>query len=305
MGQAIARDLGVELAEHEERRFSDSEQKTRPRVDPCGADVFVVHSLHGDDAASGHDKLCRLLFFLATLRDHGAARVTAVVPYLAYARKDRRTKPFDPVTVRYVAQLFEAVGTDALVTLEAHNVAALENAFRCRAVQLQADALFNPRAIELVGDAPVVVASPDPGGVKRAQLWRELLEPELGRPVGFAFLDKRRSADVLSGGELLAGAVDGATVLLYDDLISTGSTMARAAATLLGAGARRVIAFAAHGLFVENAAEVLSTPAIERLVVADGVPPFRIEGSLLRDKVEVIASARLFAQAIRDCHRPG
>lgn len=303
LGAAIARELGVELAAHEERVFEDGEQKTRPLVDPAGADVYVIHSLHGEPGRSAHDKLCTLLLYVATLRDHGAARVTAVVPYLAYARKDRRTKPFDPVTLRYLAQMFEAVGTDALITLEAHNVAALQNAFRCRTVHLEAHALFTPHALALAAGEPVAVASPDPGGVKRAQLWREALEPAAGRPVGFAFLDKRRSAGVLSGGDLVAGDVRGATVLLIDDLVSTGSTLSRSAASLRQAGARRVIAFAAHGLFVQDAGEVLATEALESVYVADSVPPFRLEGSSARAKVRVVSCAALFADAIRACHQ--
>ena len=87
-----------------------------------------------------NDKLCRLLFFIGALKDAGAARVTAVVPYLCYARKDRRTKPNDPVTTRYIAGMFEAVGTDCIVTLEVHNPVAFENAFRCRTVTLTGDA---------------------------------------------------------------------------------------------------------------------------------------------------------------------
>jgi ribose-phosphate pyrophosphokinase len=96
----------------------------------------VTQSLHGGPALSANDKLCRLLFFIGALKDAGAASVTAVVPYLCYARKDRRTKPNDPVTTRYVAGLFESVGTDAIMTLEVHNPAAFENAFRCRAITL-------------------------------------------------------------------------------------------------------------------------------------------------------------------------
>ncbi|HLN50148.1 MAG TPA: ribose-phosphate pyrophosphokinase-like domain-containing protein, partial [Steroidobacteraceae bacterium] len=130
LGRAIAHALGRPLAAHEEREFEDGEHKTRP-LDPVGgADVYVVHSLYGGQAQSGNDKLCRLLFFIGALKDAGAARVTAVVPYLCYARKDRRTKPNDPVTTQYVARMFEAVGADAIVTLEVHNPAAFENAFR-------------------------------------------------------------------------------------------------------------------------------------------------------------------------------
>jgi len=216
----------------------------------------VIASLHGDGSGSPHDKLCRLLMFVSTLRDHGAHRVTAVVPYLAYARKDRRTKPFDPLSLRYVAQWFEAAGVDQLIVLEAHNVAALENAFRLPTLSLSAHALFDPLVAEWPGQPAFVVVSPDVGGVKRAQLWRESLQQQLQRPVGFAMIDKRRSAGVVSSDRLVAGDVAGADVLLLDDLIASGETMQLAARALREAGAREVSVFAAHGLFVGAAADV-------------------------------------------------
>ena len=94
--------------------------------------------------------------------EHGADRVTAVVPYLACAPKDRQTKPFDPVGLRCVAQLFEAVGTDRMIVLEAHNVAALQNAFRCTCIHRDAWRLFDA-AIGEIGSAALTVASPAPG----------------------------------------------------------------------------------------------------------------------------------------------
>src|SRR6187455_2239428 len=130
-GEAVSRVLGQPLAAHEERDFEDGEHKIRPLDVVRDADVYVLQSLHGGPRESANDKLCRLLFFIGALRDAGAARVTVVAPYLCYARKDRRTKPHDPVTTRYIAQLFEAVGAEAVVTLEVHNPAAYENAFRC------------------------------------------------------------------------------------------------------------------------------------------------------------------------------
>src|SRR5512136_1145499 len=129
-GRAVSNWLGRPLSPHEERGFEDGEHKIRPLANVQNADVYVVQSLHGGPTESANDKLCRLLFFIGALKDSGAARVTAVVPYLCYARKDRRTKPGDPVTTRYVAGLFESVGTDCIVTLEVHNPVAFENAFR-------------------------------------------------------------------------------------------------------------------------------------------------------------------------------
>ena len=299
LAPAIAKALDATVAPHEERVFEDGERKVRPRVDPRGADAYVVASLHGGPVDGPHDKLVRLLMFVATLREHAAARVTAVVPYLAYARKDRGTKPFDPIASRYVAQLFEAVGTDALIVLEAHNLSALQNAFRIPTIHLSAHEAFDALAVEWAARGPVAVVSPDPGGVKRAQLWREHLEALLGRPVGFAMIDKRRSGGEVSGFDLVAGDVQGATALVLDDLIASGGTIRRAALALRAAGARQVVAFAAHGLFVPPADQVLADPAIDAVVVGDGVPAFRVApGSALASRLRVVPVAPLFARAI-------
>ena len=170
LGKAIADRLGQSLSLHEEREFEDGEHKARPLDPVIGKDVYVIQSLHGGPSMSANDKLCRLLFFIGALKDAGAARVTAVVPYLCYARKDRRTKPNDPVTTRYVAGMFEAVGTDVVVTLEVHNPTAFENAFRCRTVTLTGTPLFVAYAKPLEDDNLCVV-SPDTGGAKRAELF--------------------------------------------------------------------------------------------------------------------------------------
>jgi ribose-phosphate pyrophosphokinase len=219
---------------------------------------------------------------------------------LCYARKDRRTKPNDPVTTRYIAGMFEAVGTDVVVTLEVHNPVAFENAFRCRTVALTGTPLFVQYARKLE-DENLCVVSPDTGGAKRAELFRETLEAACGRPVGKAFADKHRSAGVVSG-DLFVGDVAGSTALVIDDLISTGGTLLRAARAARKAGARRVIALVTHGLFMEGAAEVLADPAIDRLVITDTVPPFRLATGAPRDKLEILPAAPLLAEAIGRVH---
>lgn len=302
LAPALAAELDEAIAPHEDRAFEDGEHKLRPTVDPRGADAYVIASLHGGPIDSPHDKLVRLLMFAGALRENGAARVTAVVPYLAYARKDRRTKPFDPVSLRYVAEMFEAVGIAQVIALEAHNVAAFQNAFRRTTLHLEAHRVFDTVAHELIGDAPVVVASPDPGGVKRAQLWRESLIERLGRPVGFAMVDKRRSAGLVSSGNLVAGEVRDMTVLLLDDLIASGDTMKRAANALRHEGARAVIACAAHGLFTGPAPELLADAALQQVVVTDSVPPFRLPaiGAVSR-KLRIVSCVPLLAEAVRTC----
>lgn len=301
LASALSARLSHPLAELEDRAFEDGEHKWRPLCDPRAHHVFVLASLHGRPDTSPHDALCRLLMFIGTLRDHGAARVTALVPYLAYARKDRRTQPFDPLALRYLAQMFEAVGTDELVVLEAHNPAALQNAFRVPTHQLEAHQAFQAVARTIVERGPCAVVSPDPGGVKRAQLWREALEAELAQPLGFAMVDKRRRAGRVSSQHLVAGDVEGTTVLLLDDLIASGETMVRAATALRLAGAREVVAFAAHGLFTGEACRVLGDPAIGRVVVTNSVPGFRVPvDSALAGKLTVVSAAELFSRAITD-----
>jgi len=299
-GARVAAALGRPLDAHEEREFEDGEHKARPLVAVRGADVYVLQSLHGDAQASGDDKLVRLLFFCAALRDHGAARITALVPYLAYGRKDRQTKPFDPVSTRYLAQLVEAAGVDVLVTLEAHAVTALQNAFRIPTVHIDAAVLLAGRVEQWAGDGALTVVSPDPGGIKRAQLFGELLQRRLGRPVGFAFIEKRRSAGKVSG-TLLAGDVCGATALLFDDLISTGGTLQRAAVTCTQAGAARVFAFAAHGLFAPGAEALLLDPAVAAVAVGDAVPAPHLSDEA-RARVVYEPAAPLFARAVECLH---
>jgi ribose-phosphate pyrophosphokinase len=302
LGGALASELDRSIAPHEERTFADGERKLRPLVDPCGADVYVVHGLYGEPGDSVHDKLCRLLMFVGVLRDHGAARVTAVLPYLAYARKDRRTQPHDPVSLRYVAQLIEAVGTRQVIALEVHNVAAFENAFRCQTVHLEARDAFKAPARDWSVEGTLAVASPDPGGVKRAQLWREGLEASLARPVGFAMCDKRRSSGLLGGTDLVAGEVAGATVLLVDDMIVSGQTLQRAAHALLHAGARRIVACAAHGVYGEGAAAVLRDDAIAEVVTCDSVAPPPAVAGALQAKLRTVSCVPLFAAALRRSH---
>lgn len=304
-GERVARALGVTLGRHEEREFEDGEHKARPLENVRGRDAYVIHSLYGEPGSSANDKLVRLLFFIGALKDASAARVTAICPYLAYSRKDRRTKPRDPVGSRYVAQLFEAVGADRVVTLDVHNLAAYQNAFRIPAEHLEARGLFAAWfAARLQEDEAIVVVSPDAGGVKRADAFRDSLAGALGRPIGAAFMEKRRSEGVVSG-EAVVGEVGGRTAIIIDDLISSGTTLARAAAACRALGAARVFAAASHGLFTGAAAQVLAESAFDKVLVTDSVPPFRLPPALLDGRVEVLDSTLLLAEAVSRLHHGG
>jgi ribose-phosphate pyrophosphokinase len=297
LGGRVASHLGQPLARHEEREFAGGEQKSRSLDEVAGRDVYVIHSLNGDPGRSANDKLVRLLFFIASLKDAGAERVTAVAPFIAYGRKDRRTKPRDPVSSRYVASLFEAVGTDRIVTLEVHNISAFENAFRsCRPEHVPIAGLLAGHLAEALPGSELAVVSPDAGGAKRAELLRTVLELKTGRPVGKALMDKHRSMGRVSGS-VFAGDVRGRTAIIFDDLISSGTTILRAAAACRSAGATRVVAAAAHGLFQPDS-NLFGPDGPDALIVTDSVP---IPEGLAR--VTVISAASLLAEVIGRMHR--
>lgn len=194
-GKQVSDSLGVPLASHEEREFEDGEHKIRPLEHVRGCDVFVIHSFYSEPGQSVNDKLARLLFFIGALKDASASRVTAVVPYLAYTRKDKRTKPRDPLSTRYVAQLLESAGTDCLVTLDVHNLAAYQNAFRIPAEHLEAKHLLVDHLRDRIEtDEKVAVISPDAGGIKRAGAFRDLLSSRLDRQVSFGIMEKTAAA---------------------------------------------------------------------------------------------------------------
>lgn len=303
-GQQVADALGLSLSEHNERSFEDGEHKARPLVSVRGRDVFVVQSLYGDDEQSVNDKFCRLLFFLGALDDAAAGRITALVPYLCYARKDRKTQPRDPVTTRYVARLFEAVGVDRVITMDVHTLSAFQNAFRCATDHLQARNLFVNHFAAQLDDPAITVVSPDVGGIKRADHFRSGLSRVLGTEVPSAVVEKKRAEGTVSGGRLV-GDVQDRTVIIIDDLISTGGTMARAVEACQQAGAARIVAAATHGLFVGDAPETLNHDALDQLVIANTVPPFRLEGAATEDKLVVLNAAGLFAEAVRCVHTGG
>jgi ribose-phosphate pyrophosphokinase len=264
----------------------------------------VIQSLYGDDTQSVNDKLCRLLFFIGALKDAAADRVTAVIPYLCYARKDRKTQTRDPVTTRYVASLFEAVGTDRVITLDVHNLAAFQNAFRCATDHLDARKIFVEHFKALLPDEDLLVLSPDVGGMKRADAFRDALARSMNRGIPTGFMEKQRARGVVSGESLFAD-VKGRTVIIIDDLISTGTTISRAAKACRAAGAKRIYVAATHGVFNAKANDVIADPVFEKVVITDSLPPFRLRAELVAEKLVLLDSAALFAAAIERLHTGG
>lgn len=296
LGQRVADRLEVALALHEERNFEDGEHKTRSLQDVRGHDAYVLHSLHGDAAASGNDKLCRLLFFCGALKDAGAARVTAIAPYLCYARKDRRTKPNDPVITRYVATMFESVGADRVIVAEVHNIAAFENAFRCPTCHIESAPLLAAHFAPLLHGEQVIAVSPDAGGAKRAEQFRQEMERLTRTDVSSAYMEKFRSSGTVRG-ELLVGDVHGKIAIIVDDLISTGGTLVRAAKACRAAGATRVFCAATHGLFIDGAKELFACDAIDGITISNTVP-----SSIAAPRLTVLDMSALIARVVSMCH---
>ncbi len=299
LGTRIAAQLGSRPDPHEEREFSYGEHKARPLVSVQGEDVYVISSLHGDRDFSVNDKICRLLFFIGALKDAGAGRVTAVCPYLAYSRKDRRTKSRDPVTTRYLATALQSIGTDRVVTMDIHNLAAFENSFRCPTVNLETTELFADYFYRAASDDVDSIVSPDLGGIKATRRLADAYFRLSDRTLQFSVMDKRRSEGQVSGSRLI-GTV-GEHVLIVDDMIGSGTTLCRATAACLEAGAARVSVGATHGLFQEGATALFAQTGIDTIAVSDSVA---IENLGLPDedlaRVQCIVTAEVIAECIRE-----
>jgi ribose-phosphate pyrophosphokinase len=302
-GRAVAAALDTELDAHHERTFADGEHELRSEVNVRGRDVFVVQSLYAEPGMSVNDKLCRLLFFLGSLRDAAAERVTAVVPYLCYQRKDRKSKPRDAVTTRYLGSLFTSIGVDRVLSMDVHNLAVFQNSFHTVAEHLEARPLFVQQIAEHLRDDEVVVVSPDEGGVKRASRFAGGVGATLGREVPTAFVEKMRdkTEERVEGGRLV-GPADGRVAVIVDDLVSTAGTLAQAAAACVDGGARKVVAVATHGLFAGEAPERIAGSPLDALFVTNTVAPFRLEGTAAADRLEVCDAAPRFAAAVHAIH---
>jgi ribose-phosphate pyrophosphokinase len=288
LAQSIAKELDVKLATAYVGRFPDQEIDIKVNQDLRGRDCFVIQPT----CPPVNEHWAELLLLLDCLRRSSAGRITAVMPYYGYARKDRKDEGRVPISAKVVANTLVACGADRVLALDMH-AAQIQGFFDIPVDHLYAKPVLIRRIVELGIDRPVVV-TPDVGGIRMARAYaKELDDADL------AIVDKRR----LSGSEVamehVIGDVEGRNVIVVDDMISTGGSIAEAARILRRKGAESVCIAVTHAVLCGKAVENLDAAPVERILITDSIPP----RERMPAKAEVVSVAGLFARAIKNIHR--
>jgi ribose-phosphate pyrophosphokinase len=290
--EAVCAHMDLPVADGRTESFPDGELIVKVDEDVRGRDCYVVVST----CAPVNDNLMELLVYIDCLRRASASRVTAVIPYFGYARQDRKDEGRTPITAKLVANLITKAGADRVLAVDLH-AAQIQGFFDIPVDHLSAAPVFLEYFTsirEALGD--VVLVSPDVGNVKVAKMFATLLN------VDIAIVDKRR----VSGSEVastnLIGSVNGRTVLMIDDMISTAGTVCEAARIVMDKGAKDVFVAATHPVLVGLAMQRLVDSPISRIVVTDTIPA----GDRYRDldgRMEVLSIGPLLGDAIYRIHQ--
>ena len=286
LAQKIADCIGVSVADCEVGTFSDGEISVNIYEVVRGCDVYLVQSTN----SSVNEHLMELLMMIDALKRASAGRITAVIPYYGYARQDRKANPRDPITARLVANLLTAAGADRVLTMDLH-ASQIQGYFDIPLDHLQGGKLlaeyFNSKNIE-----DLVVVSPDLGSVTRSRQFANGLEGD----VPLAIIDKRRPKANVSEIMNIIGDVKDKNVILFDDMIDTAGTICNAANALKECGAKNIYACCTHAVLSGPAVTRIDESAISELIVLDTI---KLPEEKQLDKIKVISTAPLFADAIR------
>ena len=287
LAESIAKKLGVQLARLILERFPDGELHVDVQESVRGYDVYIIQP----SCPRVDEHLLELLLMADACERAGAARLTAVVPYFGYARQDRRGRGREPVSVRVIADLIRTGGLERVVVVDLHS-AAIEGAFSIPLEHLTAVPTLAEAVRPWIAARTVIVA-PDLGAVKLAERYGRLLQ----LPV--AIVHKTRVSGEEVTVQAILGEVKGQSVLIVDDMISTGGTVEAAIKALLAAGcASDFTVVASHALFVGSAVERFRRLAVRRFFVTDSVP-VPTDVSL---PVQVVSLAPLLAEIIERLH---
>ncbi|MCX5800360.1 MAG: ribose-phosphate pyrophosphokinase [Candidatus Eisenbacteria bacterium] len=278
--------LGTALGDIEVSEFNDGETRVKLNENIRGVDVFIFQPTFPPSK-----NLMELLVMLDAAKRSSARRVTAVIPYFGYARQDRKDQPRVPITAKLVANLITVAGAERVLTMDLHS-AQIQGFF-----DIPFDHLYAaPVLIDYLSKKAfkdLVVVAPDIGSVKMARAFAKRLGASL------ALIDKRRPKPDVSEVLNVIGEVEGRDVVIVDDLISTGGTIAEAAAALHRQKARRITVGCSHPVFCKDALVLLGRAPIEEIVVTDTIP---LAPETLIPKIKVLSVAELLGEAIKRIH---
>jgi len=289
LAEEICQHLRIEIGKANTSRFSDGEFNFQILENVRGEDCFLVQPT----CPPVDSNLMEMLIMLDAFRRSSAKRITAVVPYYGYARKDRKDRPRVPISSKLIANLITEAGADRVLLFDLH-AGQIQGFF-----DIPADHLF--AAPVLVGYFQslqlqnLTVVAPDAGGVERARAYAKRLDAEL------AIIDKRRDYDRLGEVEVLhvVGDVERRTALIVDDMIDTAGTLVKAAEALKRNNAETVLATATHAVFSGPAVERIEASPIQEVVVTNTIPT---ENACRSPKVKCLSVAKLLADAILSIH---
>jgi ribose-phosphate pyrophosphokinase len=282
----VAGHLHVTLGRAKVGRFSDGEVMVEILENVRGRDVFVLQSI----CQPTNDNLMELLVMVDGLKRASAGRITAAIPYMGYARQDRRPSSARvPITAKVVANMLTTVGVDRVLTMDLHSE-QIQGFF-----DIPVDNIYSGPI--LLGDIwkksydGLVVVSPDVGGVVRARALAKRLEADL------AIIDKRRPRPNVATVMNIIGEIEGRNCVIVDDLVDTANTLCEAAAALKKRGAARVMAYCTHPVLSGKAIERIANSELDELVVTDTIP--LREDAKACNRIRVLSISGLFAETVR------
>lgn len=287
LANSICEHLGVEISSCPVGRFPDGEISVKIDDDVRGCDVFIVQST----CAPVNEHLMELLIMIDCARRASAKRISAVMPYYGYARQDRKDEGRVPITAKLVANMIAAAGADRVLTIDLH-ASQIQGFFDIPLDHLYATPILG-RYYRQAEMENLCVVSPDVGSLKMANAYAKMLKGDL------AVVEKIRIDPNTTHASNLIGNVKGKNVLLIDEQISTGGTIAGAAQLLKDKGARNIHVGATHAVFCDNVIERMSSAPIKEIAVTDTIP---LEGRAEGLNVKVLTVADFLGEAMRRIH---